>query len=53
MRVRAVVEPSDTMAPNDEVERRGVHQRRTKTLYPNHRPPPWLNEDDPRRPLEP
>src|ERR1700691_3172402 len=23
----------------------GSHQRRTKMLYPNHRPSPWLNED--------
>jgi hypothetical protein len=26
----------------------GLHQRRTKALYPNHRPPPWLAEDDTR-----
>jgi hypothetical protein len=23
----------------------GLHQRRTKALYPNHRLPPWLTED--------
>jgi hypothetical protein len=23
----------------------GLHQRRTKALYPNHRFPPWLTED--------
>ena len=23
----------------------GLHQRRTKVLYPNHRSPPWLTED--------
>jgi hypothetical protein len=23
----------------------GLHQRRTKTLYPNHRLPPWLTKD--------
>src|ERR1700733_6693020 len=23
----------------------GLHQRRTKPLYPNHRLPPWLTED--------
>jgi hypothetical protein len=23
----------------------GLHQRQTKALYPNHRPPPWLTED--------
>ena len=26
----------------------GLHQRQTKTLYPNHRLPPWLTEDAPR-----
>src|SRR5277367_3129137 len=26
----------------------GLHQRRTKALYPNHRLPPWPNEDTPR-----
>jgi hypothetical protein len=26
----------------------GLHQRQTKALYPNHRLPPWLNEDAPR-----
>ena len=26
----------------------GLRQRQTKTLYPNHRPPPWLIEDAPR-----
>jgi hypothetical protein len=26
----------------------GLHQRQTKALYPNHRLPPWLNEDDTR-----
>jgi hypothetical protein len=23
----------------------GLHQRQTKELYPNHRLPPWPNED--------
>ena len=23
----------------------GLRRRRTKALYPNHRPSPWLNED--------
>jgi hypothetical protein len=27
--------------------------RQSKLLYLNHRLPPWLNEDDPRSPLEP
>jgi hypothetical protein len=31
--------------PNDEVERRGIALRQTKLLYPNHRLPPWPNED--------
>src|SRR5580692_8563898 len=26
----------------------GLRQRQTKTLYPNHRLPPWLTEDAPR-----
>src|ERR1700733_9105523 len=26
----------------------GLHQRQTKTLYPNHHPPPWLTEGAPR-----
>ena len=26
----------------------GLRQRQTKALYPNHRPPPWPNEDAPR-----
>jgi hypothetical protein len=26
----------------------GLRQHRTKALYPNHRLPPWLNEDDTR-----
>ncbi len=32
-------------APNDEVERSGVRRPKTKLIYPNHRLPPWLNED--------
>ena len=31
----------------------GLRQRQTKALYPNHRPPPWLNEDAAPRSLEP
>jgi hypothetical protein len=30
-----------------------LHQRQTKALYPNHRLPPWPNEDAARDPLEP
>jgi hypothetical protein len=26
----------------------GLRQRQTKALYLNHRPPPWLTEDDSR-----
>ena len=29
-----------------------LRQRKTMMPYPNHRLPPWLNEDGPRRPLE-
>jgi hypothetical protein len=31
----------------------GLHQRQTKALYPNHRLPPWPNEDAAPRSLEP
>jgi hypothetical protein len=31
----------------------GLHQRQTKALYPNHRPPPWLTEDATPRSLQP
>jgi hypothetical protein len=31
----------------------GLHQRQTKALNPNHRPPPWPNEDVASRSPEP
>ena len=31
----------------------GLRQRQTKALYPDHRLPPWLNEDAAPRSLEP
>jgi hypothetical protein len=31
----------------------GLRRRPTKLFYPNHRPPPWLNEDATPRSLEP
>jgi hypothetical protein len=31
----------------------GLRRRKTKPLYPNHRFPPWLTEDDTPRSLEP
>jgi len=38
---------------NDEVSDAGLRQRQTKLIYPNHRLPPWLNEDVTPRSLEP
>jgi hypothetical protein len=31
----------------------GLRQRPTKLIYPDHRPSPWLTEDDASRSLEP
>jgi hypothetical protein len=45
--------PGDILRLTMRLSDAGMRRRPTKLLYPNHRPPTWLNEDASTRSLEP
>ena len=52
-RTIAITRPADTMQLTMWLSDAGLRRRKTKILYPDHRPSPWFTEGDTPRSLEP